>query len=192
MIYFNHSKGKHTIKKGKCEMKKYIVWSDMQDYDEWKESYKEDTPESEWGEWNENDFLNEYYDYLDIWLQDERSNLNINTNGIIAIADIGRWNGRVTGYKEVGDNIRDCLYSDCDYIEWYVDSYGRFKADMAHHDGTNYVTYYEWKDGVTEEQKEMVLDKIYMGECTQRIIRRYLSNLGYTIAKVYGWNLNRK
>lgn len=173
-------------------MKKYIVWSDMQDYDEWKESYKEDTPESEWGEWNENDFLNEYYDNIDIWLQDERSNLNINTNGIIAIANIGRWNGRVMGYKEVGDNIRDCLYSDCDYIEWYVDSYGHFKADMVHHDGTNYVIYYEWKDGVTEEQKEMVLDKIYMGECTQRIIRRYLSNLGYKIAKVYGWKLNRK
>ena len=41
------------------------------------------------------------------------------------IGDLGRWHGRVSGYKMIDSgNIKDCLYSDTDYTEWYVDKYG--------------------------------------------------------------------
>ena len=151
-------------------MKKHIIYTDYVDYDEWAEQYRKD-----YGEEPEWEF---FFEEQNANIACERENLNIKTNGIIAIANIGLWNGRRTGYKEVGDNISDCLYTDCDYAEWYVDSYGRFKCDETHHDGTNHIIYKEWKDGVTEEQKEMVLDKIYMGTCTERILRRYTNNLG--------------
>ena len=165
-------------------MKKHIIYTDYVDYDEWAEQYRKDYGEEP--EWEY------YYGYMSNWIVDERFNLDIQTNGIIAIADLGLWNGCRIGYKEVGDNISDCLYTECDYAEWYVDSYGRFCCDETHHDGTNYIIYKEWKDDVTEEQKQMVMDKIYMGTCTERILRRYTNNLGYKIAKIYGWNLNRK
>ena len=38
---------------------------------------------------------------------------------ILVIGDLGLWHGRVSGYKEIpSGNIRDCLYSDCDYSTW--------------------------------------------------------------------------
>ena len=51
------------------------------------------------------------------YLSDERANLNIQlSQPIIIIGDIGRWNGRVMGYKMIDSgNIKDCLYSDTDY-----------------------------------------------------------------------------
>lgn len=173
-------------------MNNHVIWTNMEDFDEWMEDYKNEIEESVWGEWSIDDFYDEFNEYIDMSLGDERSNLDIETNGIIAIADIGLWNGRVKGYKEIGTNISDCLYSECDYIKWFVDQYGRFCCTESHHDGTNYIIYKEWKDNVTDEQKEMVLNKILCSECSERIIRRYMNNLGYKIAQVYGWNLNRR
>ena len=165
-------------------MKKHIIYTDNYDYEDYVKDCRED--------YIEETELEYYYAYMSNWIADKRANLDIQTNGIIAIADLGLWNGRRIGYKVMGNNISDCLYTDCDYAEWYVDSYGRFCCNASHHDGTNHIIYKEWKDNVTEEQKEMVLDKIYCGTATDRVIRRYFNNLGYKIAEVCGWSLNRK
>ena len=49
------------------------------------------------------------YDLNHDYLEDERVNLNIQLpQPIICIADLGRWNGRFSGYKEIASgNIRD-------------------------------------------------------------------------------------
>ena len=107
-------------------MKKHIIYSDNYDFEQYAKDYRED--------YNEEPEWEYYYEYMSDWIDIERVNLDIQTNGIIAIADLGLWNGRRTGYKEVGDNISDCLYTDCGYAEWYVDSYGRFCCDATHHD----------------------------------------------------------
>ena len=150
-------------------MKKHILWSNIENDDE----YNVET--------------------LDII----RNELYIPVNDIVAIADVGRWNGRVVGYKEIGRYIADCLYSDCDYAEWYVDNFGHFKADMYHHDGVNHIVYMAWKDETTAEQMDIVLNNIYnagsqLDSKTQRSIRRYMTNVGYDIARVFGWKLNRR
>ncbi|MBC5727823.1 hypothetical protein H8R91_04660 [Ruminococcus sp. NSJ-71] len=46
--------------------------------------------------------------------------------------------GGVMGYKMIDSgNIKDCLYSDTDYTEWYVDKYGDLRADeSARKDGS--------------------------------------------------------
>ena len=141
---------------------RHIIWSDISlDLDDWRESLEELYP-------GYSD--DELYDIMVKSnaenLYDERVNLNIQlSQPIIVIGDLGRWNGRVSGYKMIDSgNIKDCLYSDTDYTEWYVDKYGDLRADAVHHDGTNHYLYRVFKDGVTDTQIENLQDKIYNGK----------------------------
>lgn len=105
---------------------RHIIWSNMHlDVDDWREGYKEFLEINELdADPNDEQALYEWMvetngDYL----SDERVNLNIQlSQPIIVIGDLGLWHGRVMGYKEIpSGNIRDCLYADTDYTEWYVD-----------------------------------------------------------------------
>lgn len=69
-------------------------------------------------------------------LDDERENMEYIDlpESILCVADIGRWNGRVCGYREF-DDLKSCLYSNTSgisYCEWYVDQYGNFRGTEAH------------------------------------------------------------
>lgn len=124
------------------------------------------------------------------WFDAERDNLDSVDEhcGLIAIADLGRWNGRFSGYREV-KNLADVLYSSCDYERVYVDSNGDLRKEESHHDGSNSILYRYWKDGLTDEQKENFMSKIYNGECTQKDITRYTRKAGLGIANAYGWTV---
>ena len=176
---------------------RHIIWSNQNlDVDDWREDYKEfleaneldDDPNDEQAlyEWMEET----NYDYL----SDERVNLNVQlSQPIIVIGDIGRWNGRVMGYKMIDSgNIKDCLYSDTDMTEWYVDRYGDLRADAVHHDGTNHYLYRVFKDGVTDTQIENLQDKIYNGKVTRADITRVTKRLGDDIAGVYGFPIPKQ
>ena len=176
---------------------RHIIWSNMNlEADDWRDSYKEyleingldDDPNDE----------NKLYEYMveanDDYLSDERRNLDIQlSQPIIVIGDLGRWNGRVTGYKMIDSgNIKDCLYADTDYTEWYVDKYGDLRADAVHHDGTNHYLYRVFKDGVTDTQIENLQDKIYNGKATRADITRVTKRLGDDIAGVYGFPIPKQ
>lgn len=167
-----------------------IIWSDMSlDLDDWRESLDELYP---------NYPEDELYDIMvktnAANLYDERKNLDIQlSQPIIIIGDIGRWNGRVTGYKMIDSgNIKDCLYSDTDYTEWYVDKYGDLRAEAAHHDGTNHYLYRVFKDTATENQVENLKYKLYMGKATRADITRVTKRLGDEIAAVYGFHIPKQ
>ena len=97
------------------------------------------------------------------------------------------------GYKDIpSGNIRDCLYADTDYTEWYVDKYGDLRADATHHDGTNHYLYRVFKDGVSETQMENLRDKIYHGKATRADITRLTRRLGDEIAAVYGFDIPKQ
>ena len=132
----------------------------------------------------------ECYENNSMWFDDERENLSsVDDYGeLIAIADIGRWNGRVSGYKIIKD-LPDVLYSSCDYERVYVDSNGDLRKEESHHDGSNSILYRYLKESLTEEQRDNFLDKIYNGECTQKDITRYTRKAGVGIAKMYGWKV---
>ncbi len=176
---------------------KFIIWDSeawIENFNDWKESYIDVCEANEIDIDPENiteDEVNRYAietnnDYLNC----ERMNLDIDIpNGIIAIADVGKWCGRVSGYKEIGNNIADCLYTDMDIAQWYVDPWGVFRGYMADHDGQTFVVYRAWKDNVTEEQKERVLEGIYNGGVSERTLRRYTRNIGVDIVQVYGWKI---
>lgn len=170
-----------------------IVWSDLNlDIEDWREAYKE------YLEANELDLDPDDEQAICEWmvetngeyLSDERMNLDIQlSQPIIIIGDLGRWNGRVMGYKMVDSgNIKDCLYSDTDFTEWYVDRYGDLRADAVHHDGTNHYLYRVFKEGVTEAQIERLQEKVYMGRATRADITRVTKRLGDEIGRVYGWD----
>lgn len=176
---------------------RHIIWSNMNlEADDWRDSYKEyleingldDDPDDE----------NKLYEYMveanDDYLSDERQNLDIQfSQPIIVIGDLGRWNGRVMGYKMVDSgNIKDCLYADTDYTEWYVDKYGDLRANAVHHDGTNHYLYRVFKDGVTDTQIENLQDKIYNGKVTRADITRVTKRLGDKIAELYGFSISKQ
>lgn len=169
---------------------KHIVWSDINlDLDDWRESLEEvypDYPEDElYAIMCKNNAENLY---------DERANLDIQLpREIIVIGDLGLWNGRAHGYKMIDSgNIQDCLYSDCDYNEWYVDKLGDFRCKAIHHDGTNHYLYRQIKPNISDEQLENFQNKLYSGTATRADINRITKRLGDEIGKVYGWHFPTK
>lgn len=122
---------------------------------------------------------------LDMYLEDERANLNVNADGrILIIADLGLWNGRRQGYKILGRKVSDILSDDADYIEWYGDGHN-IRATATHHDGTNY---YEYRVIREDRNIDKLLDAIYNGEeITRKKLNYYTKSLYSDVAKVYGW-----
>ena len=163
----------------------HLIWSNYEiSYDDWKDDLEAEHPDL-----TEEERISLMYDINGDYLDDERCNLDIQlSRPILVIGDIGRWNGRVMGYKEIkSGNIKDCLYSDTDYSTWYVDKNGDLRCTAIHHDGTNYYLYRTYKDGVSDEQIENLKWKICEGKATRKDITRITRRLGDEIGKVYGW-----
>lgn len=120
---------------------RHIIWSNENlDLDDWREDLQEQYPDC-----SEDELYRIMCETNADYLSDERVNLNIQlSQPILVIADLGLWNGRRMGYKEIpSGNIRDCLSGGYDYTTWYVDKKGDFRCDDIHHDGTNHYLYEE-------------------------------------------------
>ena len=92
---------------------RHVIWSNCDlDYDDWR-----DDLEAEYPQMTEDQRIRLMYEINGDYLEDERVNLDIQLpESILIIGDLGLWNGRRQGYKEIASgNIKDCLYSDCDY-----------------------------------------------------------------------------
>lgn len=169
---------------------RHIIWSNYAlDYDDWRDDMEDEYPDK-----TEDERIQLMYEINGDYLDDERENLNVQlSRPILLVADIGRWNGRFQGYKEItSGNIRDCLYSDTDYTTWYVDKMGDLRCEAIHHDGTNFYLYRAYKDGVTDEQIDRLKEKIYEGKASRSDITRITRRLGDEIAIVYGFPIPRQ
>ena len=163
----------------------HLIWGDIDvDFDAWKSEFANEYPDA-----TEDQMYRMMVDQNNDMLDDERANLIIHCGTeIIAFADIGRWNGRVSGYKTIESGlISDCLNTECDHAEWYVDDEGEFRFLGIHHDGRNYVYYRKLKAGTTEEERDDLLCKVYDGTATQEDIDKITEKLGPMIGQVYGW-----
>lgn len=137
----------------------HIIWSNYNmNLEDWREDIEEmwEMNEIDPSTKTEDDYIEEMYLLNSEYFHDEQVNLNIPTEGrIIAIVDLGLWNGRRMGYKLKDEkNIRACLSfdADCDYGEWWVDSHNNLRSKQTHHDGTNYTLYREVKPEITSDQ----------------------------------------
>ena len=165
---------------------KRYIWSNIDlDIKDWEADLREEYPDLEGDEL--------YGKMLDInaeYLCDERVNLDVKVGDVIVkLGTVGRWNGTFSGYSIIeSGNIKDCLYTDCDYAEWYVDRDGEFRSRQIHHDGTNNFYYRKFKDGVSDEERSDFLDMVYNGKATQDDIDKVTEKLGRCICDVYGWD----
>lgn len=133
---------------------KHIIWSNYNlDYEDWRVDL-----EAEYPDMSEEERIALMYEINSNYLDDERTNLSIQLpQPILMIADIGRWDGRYSGYGEIkSGKISDCLYSELDYATWYVDKLGVLRCDAIHHDGTNHYLYRVYKPGVRESQIDLL------------------------------------
>lgn len=155
-------------------------------YEDWR-----DDLESEYPDMTETERIGLMYELNGDYLEDERINLNIQLPGpILVYVDLGLWNGRVTGFKMIDSgNLRDCLDSNCDYNEWFVDRLGDFRCTGVHHDGQNNYLYRAIKENATESQIRRLQGKIYDGTATRADITRVTRRLGDDIAHVYGFSI---
>lgn len=169
-------------------MKKRIIWSNTDlDIDDWREGYRE------FLEINELDYDPDDEDAIYAWmaetnnmyLEDERANLDIPTEGrILVIADLGLWNGRRQGYRILPANVNRIFDVSHDYIEWYSDGYN-IRAKDYHHDGTNF---YEFRVIREDRDIDRLLEAIYNGEeISRKKLNYYTKSLHKYVAKVYGW-----
>ena len=170
---------------------RHIIWSNDIDYDDWREDLEEQYPDL-----TEAERMERMYELNGDYLDDERSNLDIQlSRPILVVGDLGLWHGRRMGYKEIpSGNIRDCLYSerDMDYSTWYVDKNGDLRADAIHHDGTNHYLYRVFKNGISETQMDNLCAKICHGQASRADITRTTRRLGDYIAAVYGFEITKQ
>ncbi len=165
----------------------YVIWSnEYLDWADWHEAFEEDYSDaSESKKFELMSVLNGEY------LEDERRNMDVQVGTpIIIIADIGKWDGRHTGYRVIDSGcLKDCLYTELDGVTWYVDNRGDFRMDGYHHDGHNYYLYRKFREGVSDEDREDFQCKILEHTLTEEDIDRVTERLGEDIAKIYGFTL---
>jgi len=156
-----------------------------------EEDYKED-----FNEWCEANHLNQdeqdIYDFMadeaERWLECEQLNLNIPCGRILAIADLGLWNGRRTAYKiinasTIGDILKDIT---ADYYTFYCNKHGVY-ADLTHHDGTNHIEFREIRAG-REKALRRLTSAIYNQEpYTRRMVTDCTRSLAPMAKALYGW-----
>lgn len=128
----------------------------------------------------------EIWEDIDLTYEAEVMNLNKKLSGrVIAIADLGLWNGRVSGYKVLGNNLNEVVQfgMSCDDREVYCDAYN-VRATGHHHDGTNYVLFRELRE---DRDVDKFLDKIYNNEeIGTNTLNYYTKSLRPYIKELYG------
>jgi len=174
-------------------MKEHIIWQNTDlNIEDWREGYIEHCEMNNINPADKTD--DDIYDWMieenDNNYHDETMNLDMDINNdIIAIASLGLWNGRRSGYKMLGSNIKDCLNvsASCDLQKYFVDSSGEFRFTGHHHDGTNHIRFRVWKKGITEEQQAKLTDAIYYDKEYEYLIQKYTQRIGDYIGDIYGW-----
>lgn len=178
---------------------RYLIWTDdpyeTESIEDYKARMEEEMPGELEGLSDTQIYERMGQEIADL-LDDERMNLNVNVGApILAIAELGLWNGHPTAYLEIeSGNIADCLRSyvrGMSYSTMYVTGDGEFRQDESHHDGTNHYVFRAYRKGVSETQIDRLKEKLYEGTATQRDIDRCTRKLGPDIARVYGWQLPR-
>ena len=170
----------------KCKRKewKHVIFSDDAcQYDDYEKDYqacREDYEPEEYS-WER------FNDDIALWLEDEEANLNWQIGGtIVAIASVGTWRGRRTGYKIVGDKLSDIFNISEDCNEYYCDQ-DDCQAVCAHHDGTNYITYRVFR-GSEDEIDEL----LYNSDDFEADVRKRSHSLMPYIADIFGWKYDRR
>lgn len=165
--------------------KSYGMYS-LKEMEHAEQDAREHLKENDFEDWETVDVTDTIYEEIDMWFEDEQSNLfKILDGRILCIADMGLWNGRRTGYKILGNNLNEILTAGigCDEKEIYCDAYNVY-AQGYHHDGRNHVEFREIRE---DRNIENLTDKIFSNQpVTRREINYYTRSLRPYIKQIYG------
>ena len=121
---------------------------------------------------DQDEFIDEVYGLETILADNEEQN----KNGYIIIGNLGFWNGRVIGYREVQRTER--LTRGFEWTVAHIKD-GELMIENAHHDGTNYYYVRAWKNNIKD--KNTLLNALYNA-----------TRDGYTLEDKYIQNLIKK
>ena len=81
---------------------RHVIWSNYGlDYEDWRDDLEADYPDL-----SEDERISLMYEINGDYLYDERTNLNVQlSQPILIVGDLGLWNGRRMGYKEIPSGI---------------------------------------------------------------------------------------
>ena len=125
-------------------------------------------------------------DMTEMYFQDELDNLDQELEGrIIAIADLGLWTGRVSGYKIGGTNLNEVMKIDNhDYIKVYSDGFN-IRKESSHHDGTNRMLFRMVREN---RNIDHFTDMVYNGKTiSKNVLNYYTKSIEKNIRNIYGW-----
>ena len=168
---------------------KFVIWSnEVLDMADWHEEIEANYPDA-----SPDEVLELAYEMNSEYIHDEILNLAIPlSNSVLAIADLGLWNGRRPASKEISPKtIGDILATEHDsdaYCDtWELNSVGDLCHIYSHHDGVNRIVYREIKPDVSPARIENLRRKIALGTAKRSDITRLTSSLGPRVKSVYGW-----
>ena len=172
------------MSKTKINKSHRVIWTNN-DYSEWEKCMLLDYPdEASREEENIEISYERYMEDCDQYLYDERDNLDVPVDGVIVcFAVLGLWDGKHNGAKTFGSNVKNILYSNDDYLDWYCDRYN-VRCTGVHHDGTNT---YLYRVAKSREQAENLVNAIAYDGMTEEQFRKATKSLRPYVAKVYGW-----
>lgn len=134
-----------------------------------------------------NDVWEYIYNDIEYSYDEGLRDLNVDTEGdIIAIASMGLWNGKSSGYKILDkNNLKEILYcGNKDFNHLYYDGFNVYKK-ASHHDDTNHIMFREVRPDVDIEK---LFDKIYNNEpISKATLNRYTRSLRRYVKQIYGW-----
>ena len=169
-----------------------VIWKsygmlDLDEIEDYEKYARENLEANEVEDITEDKIQQEVYENIDMLFEDELLNLSKKLpNNIIAIADMGLWNGRVQGYKILGNNLNEVVSSTigCDEKEVYCDAYN-VRATGYHHDGRNHVLFRELRE---DRNIDNFLEKIYNNETiSSSTLNYYTKSLRPYVQQVYGF-----
>ena len=133
------------------------------------------------------------YTIVSDYLEMDREDLDINCNvylenPILVIADVGRWDGRRTGYKIINSGLLSDIFhmnDACNYHKYYSFGYN-IHCKAIHHDGTNY---YEFREIKNMDNIDTFLDNLLNDKYTnnRRMLNYYTKSILPEFKKIYGF-----
>lgn len=167
-------------------MKKNYIWQNADlNIEDWRDGYIEFCEINEIRPSTDDDLFEWMIETNAEYLEDERMNLDKTIDSdIVCIANIGRWNGRVTGYLILNNNLNSILNVQDDYMEIYGNGKD-IVGKGTHHDGQNFYTFRAIRPG---KNIDKFLNAVYNGEeITQAKLNYYTRSIYGDIAAIYGW-----
>lgn len=163
-----------------------IIWSNADlNVKDWEDFLQEEHPEVT----DEAEKYRLVEELNDLYLDDERANLNYPTEGyILVIAQLGLWDGIHTAYKILDKkNLSEILQEgNCPTMTWYCDGHN-IKGVGIHHDGTNR---YEYRE-IREDRLPNLYRLLTKIECNhpvnRKMINYYTKSLAPQVKAIYGW-----